>query len=131
MGALAAWRERPVRVEIDGQTIIEGPMNLVAVANARFAGGGMKLSPSAEIDDGKLDVVTASGLSRANILRELTRIHQGGHVKNPKVKIVQGCYVKIQTFASRDAMRIEVDGNISGQTPADYTIMPGALRIAT
>jgi YegS/Rv2252/BmrU family lipid kinase len=131
MGALAAWRERPVRVEIDGQTIIEGPMNLVAVANARFAGGGMKLSPAAEIDDGKLDVVTASGLSRTNILRELTRIHEGGHVKNPKVKIVQGRYVKIQTFAPGDAMRIEVDGNISGHTPADYTIMPGALRIAT
>ena len=45
MGALMAWRERPVRVEIDGRTVIEGPMNLVAVANARFAGGGMMLSP--------------------------------------------------------------------------------------
>jgi len=129
MGALAAWRERPVRVEIDHETIIEGPMNLVAVANARFAGGGMKLSPQAEIDDGKLDVVTASGLSRATILRELTRIHKGGHVANPKVKIVQGSYVNIQTFAAEDAMRIEVDGNVSGHTPADYSIMPGALRI--
>lgn len=129
MGALAAWRERPVRVEIDREIVIDGPMNLVAVANARFAGGGMKLSPEAEIDDGKLDVVTASGLNRAAILRELTRIHQGGHVANPKVKIVQGGYVNIQTFAPEDALRIEVDGNVSGQTPADYSIMPGALRL--
>ena len=129
MGALAAWRERPVRVEIDRETIIEGPMNLVAVANARFAGGGMMLSPQAEIDDGKLDVVTATGLNRATILRELTRIHKGGHVANPKVKIVQGRHVNIQTFAPDDALRIEVDGNVSGHTPADYSIMPGALRI--
>ena len=129
MGALAAWRERPVRVEIDRQVVIEGPMNLVAVANARFAGGGMKLSPQAEIDDGKLDVVTATGLNRAAILRELTRIHKGGHVANPKVKIVQGRYVSIQTFAQADALRIEVDGNVSGHTPADYSIMPAALRM--
>ena len=129
MGALAAWRERRVRVEIDDETIIEGPMNLVAVANARFAGGGMMLSPQAEIDDGKLDVVTASGLNRATILRELTRIHKGGHVANPKVKIVQGRYVRIQTFVPEDALRIEVDGNVSGHTPADYSIMPKALRI--
>lgn len=129
MGALVAWRERPVRVEIDHSATIEGPMNLVAVANARFAGGGMMLSPKAEIDDGKLDVVTASGLSRVAILRELTRIHKGGHVANPKVKIVQGRYVNIQTFSPEDALPIEVDGNVSGHTPADYSIMPGALRI--
>jgi diacylglycerol kinase (ATP) len=129
MGALAAWRERPVRVLIDGQTVIEGPMNLVAVANARFAGGGMMLSPQAELDDGKLDVVTARGLNRATILRELTRIHKGGHVVNPKVKIVQGGCVSIQTSAPEDAMLIEVDGNVSGRTPADYSIMPAALRI--
>ena len=128
LGALAAWRERPVKVQIDGETIIDGPMNLVAVANARFAGGGMMLSPQAEIDDGKLDVVTASGLNRAHILYELTRIHKGGHVLNPKVKIVQGGYVSIQT-APDDALLIEVDGNVSGRTPADYLVMPKALRI--
>ena len=89
----------------------------------------MMLSPQAEIDDGKLDVVTATGLNRATILRELTRIHKGGHVANPKVKIVQGRHVNIQTFAPEDALRIEVDGNVSGHTPADYSIMPAALRI--
>ena len=131
MGALAVWRERPVKVQVDRETVIEGPMNLVAVANARFAGGGMMLSPLAEMDDGKLDVVTASGLNRVTILRELTRIHKGGHVENPKVKIAQGGYVDIQTFALQDALLIEVDGNVSGRTPADYVVMPGALRIVS
>jgi diacylglycerol kinase (ATP) len=129
MGALAAWRERPVRVQVDAETIIEGQMNLVAVANARFAGGGMMLSPAAELDDGKLDVVTARGLSRPAILRELARIHKGGHVANPKVQIVQGSTVKIETFKPEDALLIEVDGNVSGRTPADYVVMPRALRV--
>ena len=129
MAALAAWRERPVKVQIDCEIVIEGPMNLVAVANARFAGGGMMLSPLAEINDGKLDVVTARGLTRATILRELIRIHKGGHVANPKVKIVQGRHASVQTFAPDDALLIEVDGNVCGRTPADYVVMPNALRI--
>lgn len=129
LGALAAWRERPVKVQIDGDLIVEGQMNLLAVANGRYAGGGMMLTPEARMDDGKLDVVTARGLNRATILRELTRIHQGGHVANPKVKIAQGSYVSIQTFAPEDALLIEVDGNVCGRTPADYRVMPAALRI--
>lgn len=129
MGALAAWRERPVKVHVDDDTVIEGPMNLVAVANARFAGGGMMLSPGAELDDGKLDVITARGLTRPGILRELARIHKGGHVSNPKVKIVQGQSVNIETFKREDALLIEVDGNVSGRTPADYEIIPEVLRL--
>jgi YegS/Rv2252/BmrU family lipid kinase len=128
LAALAGWRERRVRVSIDDAEVIEGKMNLVAVANALYAGGGMMLSPQAKIDDGKLDVITASGLSRANVVRELARIHEGGHVLNPKVRIRQGEGVSIETFAPADAMLIEADGNVRGVTPVEFRVMPGALR---
>jgi diacylglycerol kinase (ATP) len=128
VAALAGWRERRVRVSIDDLQIIDGNMNLVAVANALYAGGGMMLSPDAKINDGKLDVVTASGLSRAEIVRELARIHRGGHVANQKVRITQGQGVSIETFSPEDAMPIEVDGNVRGLTPVEFRVMPGALR---
>jgi YegS/Rv2252/BmrU family lipid kinase len=128
LAALAGWRERRVRVSVDDSEVIEGNMNLVGVANALYAGGGMMLSPQAQIDDGKLDVVTASGLSRANIVRELARIHKGGHVRNPKVRIVQGEGVSVETFSREDAMLIEVDGNVRGLTPVEFRVMPRALR---
>lgn len=128
LAALAGWRERRVRVSVDDSEVIEGNMNLVGVANALYAGGGMMLSPQARIDDGKLDVVTASGLSRANIVRELARIHKGGHVRNPKVRIVQGEGVSIETFSKEDAMLIEVDGNVRGLTPVEFRVLPRALR---
>jgi diacylglycerol kinase family enzyme len=128
LAALAGWRERRVRVAIDDVEVIDGNMNLAAVANALYAGGGMMLSPQAKIDDGKLDVVTASGLNRASVVRELTRIHEGGHVANPKVRIVQGEGVSIETFSSEDAMPIEADGNVRGLTPVEFRVMPAALR---
>ena len=129
VGALGAWRERPVRVSIDDSLVIEGGMDLVAVANGLYAGGGMMLSPTAQVDDGKLDVVTASGLTRAAVIRELQRIYSGGHVKNSKVTITQGQMVRIGTFCREDGMLIEADGSVRGRTPVEFRIMPSALRI--
>jgi len=128
VGALAAWRERRVIVTVDGRTVVDGPMNLVAVANALYAGGGMMLSPDARADDGKLDVVTASGLTRAQVVTELSRIHTGGHVKNPKVTITQGTIARIETLLLQDAMPLEADGNVRGVTPVQFQVLPMALR---
>lgn len=128
---LAFWRERRVRVVVDDVEILDGPLNLAAVANALYAGGGMMLSPQAKSDDGKLDVVTASGLNRANVLRELGRIHKGGHVANPKVRITQGTKVSVETFSPEDGMQIEADGNVRGVTPVEFRVMPQALRFVT
>ena len=128
VGALAAWRERRVRVSVDGRVVVDGPMNLAGVANGLYAGGGMMLSPEARIDDGKLDVITASGLTRANVVTELSRIHTGGHVKNPKVTITQGTIVTIETLLAQDAMPLEADGNVRGVTPVRFEVLPRALR---
>ena len=128
VGALAAWRERRVRVRVDGRVVVDGPMNLAGVANGLYAGGGMMLLPEARVDDGKLDVITASGLTRANVVTELSRIHTGGHVKNPKVTITQGSIVSIETFLMQDAMPIEGDGNVRGVTPVQFQVLPGALQ---
>ncbi|HZE71079.1 MAG TPA: diacylglycerol kinase family protein [Pyrinomonadaceae bacterium] len=127
-GAVAKWRERRVHIVVDNETLADEPMNLVAIANNAYAGAGMMLSPKAIIDDGKLDVVIASHLTRVNVIRELPRIHSGGHVANPKVKIKQGSYARIETFAEGDALPIEADGNVRGHTPADYRVIPAALK---
>lgn len=128
LAGLAFWRERRVKITVDDTDVIDQQMNLVAVANALYAGGGMMLSPEAQFDDGKLDVVSASGLNRTQVIRELARIHKGGHVANPKVRIVQGAKVRIETFSPEDAMTIEADGNVRGVTPVEFRVMPRALR---
>jgi YegS/Rv2252/BmrU family lipid kinase len=128
VGALAAWRERRVRVTVDDRVVADGPMNLVGVANGLYAGGGMMFSTEARLDDGKLDVVTASGLTRANVVTELSRIHTGGQLKNRKVTLTQGARVRIETLLLQDAMPLEADGNVRGVTPVEFEVLPGALR---
>jgi YegS/Rv2252/BmrU family lipid kinase len=128
-GALAAWRERRVRVSIDENEAIECQSNLLAVANGIYAGGGMMFAPAARVDDGQLDVLISRDLTRATILRELPRIRRGAHLLNPKVRTVQATCVSIETFGAEDALAIEADGNVRGSTPAKFRIMPRALRI--
>jgi diacylglycerol kinase (ATP) len=128
-GALAAWREREVRVVIDESEVIEGRSNLIAVANGIYAGGGMMFAPHARTDDGLIDLVLTHDLTRQTILKELPRIRRGEHLANPKVRIVKATRIRVETDAAKDALLVEADGNVRGHTPAEFQIMPGALRV--
>ena len=129
VAALARWRLRRLAVQVDDDAPQECLTNLVAVANSPFAGGGMMFAPAARADDGQLDVVTACDLSRAQIVRELTRIHRGGHLANPRVHITSGVRVRIEHLTQHDALAIEADGDVRGHTPVEFRVIAGALHV--
>ena len=128
IAALKRWLEREVTIRVD-ENSFECATNLIAVTNGTYAGGGMNFSPEARLDDGMLDVVTACGISRGELLRELPRVYRGAHVTNPKVRIMRGECVRIETEKPEDAMPIEADGDVRGHTPVGFQIMPAALRV--
>ena len=127
--ALTKWREQTLRIRIDGSKAIECQSNLLAVANGLYAGGGMMLAPGARPDDGLLDVLLTRDFSRPELLRELTRVHRGGHLANSKVSHRQGTQVRIETLEPARAIPVEVDGDVRGFTPVEFRVMPGALRV--
>lgn len=128
-GALAAWRERLVRVTVDESEVIESPTNLIALANGIYAGGGMMFAPEARNDDGLIDLLLTQGLTRATILRELPRIRRGAHLANKRVRLIRAKHVRVETDRPEDALLIEADGNVRGHTPAEFRIIPSALRV--
>lgn len=126
---LAAWRNRRVRVRVDGQAWQECGTNLLAVVNGTYAGGGMNFSPGASLDDGLLDVLVVCDISRPALLRELARVHRGGHLDNPKVKLTRGTRVRVETADADDPLGVEADGDVRGHTPADFRVLHAALRV--
>lgn len=128
-GALAAWRERDVRVMVDDNEPIECRTNLLAVANGIYAGGGMMFAPDARLDDGQFDVLLSWHITRAGIMRELPRIRRGGHLANPNVRTVKAFRVEVETTGTENELAVEADGNVRGVTPARFFIIPGALRL--
>ena len=89
----------------------------------------MMLAPAARSDDGRLDVMVACGVSRAVILRELARIHYGGHLANPRVRTLTGASISIETLAPADSLLVEADGNVRGRTPAEFQVVRKALGV--
>jgi YegS/Rv2252/BmrU family lipid kinase len=127
--SLAAWRNRRVRVRVDESEWSECATNLLAVVNGAYAGGGMNFSPRASLTDGMLDVLTVCRLSRASLIRELARVHSGGHLANPKIKLLLGARVRVETLDPSEALGVEADGDVRGHTPAEFRVMPSALRV--
>lgn len=127
--SLFEWRNRRVRVRVDEEEWFECATNLIAVVNGAYAGGGMNFSPRASLTDGLLDVLTVNGLSRAALVRELSRVHSGGHLSNPKIKLTLGTRVRVETIDPRDALGVEADGDPRGHTPAEFRVIHAALRV--
>lgn len=126
---LLAWRGRRVRVLVDGRVWQECGTNLLAVVNGTYAGGGMNLSPEARPDDGLLDVLVVADISRPALLRELARVHTGGHVNSPHVKLTRGTHVRVETLDASDSLGVEADGDVRGTTTAEFRVMPSALNV--
>jgi diacylglycerol kinase (ATP) len=127
--SLAAWRNRRVRVSLDGRVWAECETNLIAVVNGTYAGGGMNFSPAARVDDRLLDVLTVCGISRAGLVRELARIHSGGHLANPKVRLTRGTHVRVEALDGAESLGVEADGDVRGRTPVEFRVLPRALRV--
>lgn len=128
IGALNRYKNVAVKITLDGESQHRIETNLFIVANGRFAGGGMMLAPHAELDDGLLDVVLTDRATRLDVIRELPRIRRGGYLKNPKVTELRAREVSID---AAEPVRIDLDGDMIGSTPAVIVALPREIRFLT
>jgi diacylglycerol kinase (ATP) len=112
-------------IDIDGDAIT-GPHMLVAVGNSISYGGGMKVTPSASIVDGELDVCMLRALRTGAFLRAFPRVFRGTHVTHPAVRMARGKRIHIDT--DRHVM-VYADGERVGPTPATFEVSPASLSV--
>jgi YegS/Rv2252/BmrU family lipid kinase len=116
----------PFTIHLDDRTI-ETPSILLAVANLRYFGGGMKIAPHADPTDGLLDLWIGGDLSRKEALVLFPAIYAGQHGRHPKVSHHRVTSVRIE---SPLPLQVQLDGEILDTLPAEFRIVPRALRIA-
>jgi len=121
---LAKLRVLNYRVIIDGADF-SGQYLLVAVANAESFGGGMRVTPEAEIDDGILDVLLLKPLSRLNFLRIYPRVFSGTHVGDPRVIIRRGREIHLDC----DGVVAYADGERMSTLPVDISVQHRVLSL--
>jgi diacylglycerol kinase family enzyme len=125
--ALAAYRNKAVRVAADGAVVYEGRARLAVIGNGRFAGGGMMVAPTAELDDGLLDLVVLPDVGVGEVIRHIAKIYQGSHLSVDKV--LHRRARRIEAFSEEETL-LDVDGEAPGRLPASFEVMPRALRLA-
>jgi YegS/Rv2252/BmrU family lipid kinase len=124
--ALIAWRPARFTVVIDEVEPIEYEGYSVAVGNSRAFGGGMFVAPHAELDDGQLDVITVSDVSKLRYAKGLPKAFKGTHLENEEVTELRGAKVEIR--ADRD-FAVYADGEHLTDLPATLSVLPRALEV--
>ncbi len=121
-------RARRYRVTIDRDTRRLDAV-LVTVGNTASIGGGMRLAPDAVVDDGLLDVLVATPLSRFQLIRLLPRVFTGSHVNDEHVTIVRGRVITIDVDDRGAAPVTYADGERFGPLPVTLEVVRGALHV--
>jgi YegS/Rv2252/BmrU family lipid kinase len=96
------------------------------VANSRGYGGGLVLTPSADMTDGLLDVVAVQGKSRVNLALFALTALRGRPRAYPWVRYARARFVKID--GPPDVM-VQVDGEQVGTLPAAVQIVPHSFPL--
>jgi len=122
---LFSYRNKPVVVRVGDEVESHRVLNVV-VANGGYLGGGMHIAPLAEVGDNLLDVVVIGDMGKLELLKEFPKVYKGTHVTLPKVRMKKGTNVTIE---SSEAVLVYADGELLGECPASFRVVPGALSI--
>lgn len=123
--ALIGWK--PVRFELTtGGVRRRLTGHTIAVANNGFYGGGMKMAPDAEIDDGMFDVIVISAVSKVRFLADFPKVFAGAHVKSPGVETLRTPGIAI---SANRPLTVYADGDPLTELPVTFHILERAIEI--
>ncbi len=108
----------------------EEPQELVAynvvVANARFVAGGIPVAPEALLDDGQVDVLLVPVTSLPRLAALVPLVLLGRHQESADITFRRASRLKVE---SKPGMWFNTDGELVGNQPATFTVLPRALRV--
>ena len=125
---LIRYRASHYRVVLDGETIVSDAL-LIAFANGREYGNGIRLAPRARVDDGVLEALIVEDRN------PIARLWCGRHLvlgTTDRAHRVFSRSIGSATIESDGEMLYHVDGEIGrARNRIDVRIRPGLLRVKT
>ena len=121
--ALELPKFRPLNYKfvIDGKAYEREAM-LIAAGNGSSYGGGMKVCPDADLQDGLLDLMILNPVSKREFVRIFPSVYEGKHIEHPQVEIIRAREISIDAPAICYA-----DGERVGPMPATISVAEKAL----
>jgi len=97
----------PARIVADGTEVWNGPLFMASIGNGIFAGGGYKLWPQAQVDDGKMDVLLVGKINILQRLLYVMLVRSGAHVK---LRVTRYFTAKNFELHSNQPLQVHTDG---------------------
>src|SRR6266511_3067355 len=125
--ALASYKAHPMNVEYDGRRV-HRRLLFASVANGRCQGGGFWLTPTAEIDDGLLDLCLVDNMRLDEIIRHFPKVLDGTHVDMRQVTMGRARTIGVACGAP---IPVATDGEVISTDARRITAetVAGALEI--
>jgi YegS/Rv2252/BmrU family lipid kinase len=121
-----AFKPKIVRLTIDGE-VLKGEKILIAFNNGKYIGGGMNITPDADLSDGYLNVCVIDDVSKLKFVRSIKKVYEGQLSDLNEVSL---CRIKKGSIeVENGSYDINIDGNLVGKTPATIHIIPNAIRV--
>lgn len=118
-----------VEISYDDQQFIPYNLTVLFVCNGKYCGGGMKVSPSASLQNGKFNVVQVNKMNYLKTIFMLYRLYTGNY-KGLEYAITEK---KVSSISIRPvgaaAVPAECDGELPGDIPAKFSIYSQKLRV--
>jgi len=123
---LFRYEGQNISLQFDGDKKTDSKSIGVVIGNGICCGGGMRLTPAAQLNDGLLDVLTIHNMSTINRLINFPKIYWGKHVDSPYFDVRRSRKILID---SNKPLPIAADGEMLGRTPCEIEVLPAALKI--
>jgi diacylglycerol kinase (ATP) len=117
---------REVMLYLDGEERCVRAVNM-AIGNCRYAGGGWPAAPRANPEDGLLDVVVIEDVGLQEILTLApAALAKSDYLDKDGVFFKRAREVRVET---RPGLEFTVDGEVIGDDPAEFVVIPRALKV--
>jgi diacylglycerol kinase (ATP) len=124
---LAQLQRRPFPLRVDGEPNVDSRRCLfLTFNNSKYTGGTMMIGPNAEVDDGLIEYVRWGPIGRIGLIRNLSTLYDGTHVKHPLAERRSARRIEFELDGPVDVM---VDGEALTLHLQELDVLPSALRV--
>jgi diacylglycerol kinase (ATP) len=123
--ALPELKAYQTQIVLDDSETLSINLHNVIVANGKFVAGGIPVAPEALLDDGLLDLILIPELPGAELALIAAQLVIGAHLRNEALLFRRAAKIMV---TSTPGMWFNVDGELVGNEPAVFEIIPRALR---
>ncbi|XP_057462643.1 sphingoid long-chain bases kinase 2, mitochondrial-like [Actinidia eriantha] len=133
IGALQAFfghqnQDLKIRVN-EGEWEICSKVTALCIGNAKFFGGGMKITPNAHPSSGNFEVVILQDFKWYDFILKLHKLYDGTHLSVKNVFSRSARSIEIEEIEGSGSIYVQSDGEFLGFLPRKFFILPAAIEM--